>query len=134
MMLHMSAVLRWSLTTCAANVPTGQRYHICVSGCNRDSSMLVQRYGRCEPRGSSAPDHTIATVVKAPDGGGLVATSAETDEARRGVRQISKAHSCLLLRKALIEELLRACNGSELEGTVLHMLLMHATSLACTTV
>ena len=33
---------------------------------------LLQRYGRCEPRGSGAADLTIATVVKAPDGDGLL--------------------------------------------------------------
>lgn len=96
--------------------------------------MLVQRYGRCDPRGSSVPDHTIATVVKAPNGGGLVATSAATDQARRRVRMISKTHTFLVLRTALIEELIRACNGSELEGTAVRMLLMHVASLACTTV
>ena len=90
----------------------------------RSSPALVQRHGRCEPRGSSTADRTIATVVKAPNGDGLVATSAETDEAQRGVRQVSRAHSCLVLREALIEELVRACNGSE------GMSLIHVAHLA----
>lgn len=76
------------------------------------SVWLLQRYGRCAPRGTGgSPDRTIATVVKAPDGVGLAATSAETDAAQRGVRVISRTHLCAVVHRAMVEELVRYCGS-----------------------
>jgi hypothetical protein len=80
--------------------------------------LRLQRYGRCEPRGGGTGDRTIATVVKAPDGDGLAATSAETDETQRGVRLTTRAHSCALLQTALKQELDQTC-GSQGESCCL---------------
>lgn len=74
------------------------------------SVRLLQRYGRCTPRGSGGTaDRTIAIVVKAPGGVGLVAASAETNEAQRGVRVISRTHLCAVVHRAMVEELDRCC-------------------------
>ena len=90
-----------------------------------DSYGLPQRHGRCEPRGSGAADRTFATVVKAPDGDGLLATSAETDATQCGVQPRTTASCCVVLRRTLVEELVNACRGSG--GT----LLTHVTASAC---
>jgi hypothetical protein len=75
--------------------------------------------GRCEPRGGGTADGTIATVVKARDGDGLWATSPATNKTL-----MTRAQSCAVLRRTLIEELLHVCSGSE--GT----LLPHVATLA----
>jgi hypothetical protein len=56
-------------------------------------------------------DRTIATVVKAPGGGGLAATSAGAEEARRGLRQFSRTPLCAEVHRAMMHELVRCCGS-----------------------
>ena len=65
-------------------------------------------YGRCEPGGGGVADHIIATVVKAHNGDGLLATITEADKTLQ-----TSTDSCAMLRRTLIEELVPASSNSE---------------------
>ena len=73
--------------------------------------VLLQRHGECEPRGSGLfGDGVVAAVAKAQERDGLEAFAVACDGERRDLL-LTRAHMCVVLQRALSQELVHYCGS-----------------------